>query len=228
MAQDPELPIEDEKVDTTPNAPIETPTATPAGDDQEPQSDQPAKPRRGRARSTAASAESADDSADTSLSQGTSAGDTEKHPSPSGQADASQKDAEASPDQEASTGDTEKHPSPSGQAGASQKDAEASPIQGVSMGDTEEHPSSSGQAEAAKDEAPTALSSIAQQIIRDHGLDIVFMTSDGTAFFTFNDAANYGRNLVDPDVSYFTRPGLSADELKTIIPDHLQEKKAHE
>lgn len=96
------------------------------------------------------------------------------------------------------------------------------------MGDTEEHPSSSGQAEAAKDEAPTALSSIAQQIIRDHGLDIVFMTSDGTAFFTFNDAANYGRNLVDPDVSYFTRPGLSADELKTIIPDHLQEKKAHE
>lgn len=198
MAQDPELPIEDEKVDTTPNAPIETPTATPAGDDQEPQSDQPAKPRRGRAKSTAASAESADDSADTSLSQGTSAGDTEEHPSPSGQAD------------------------------TSQKDAEASPIQGASMGDTEEHPSSSGQAEATKDEAPTALSSIAQQIIRDHGLDIVFMASDGTAFFTFNDAANYGRNLVDPDVCYFTRPGLSADELKTIIPDHLQEKTAHE
>lgn len=198
MAQDPELPIEDEKVDTTPNAPIETPTATPAGDDQEPQSDQPAKPRRGRAKSTAATAESADNSAD------------------------------ASPDQGASTGDTEEHPSPSGQADTSQKDAEASPIQGASMGDTEEHPSSSGQAEAAKDEAPTALSNIAQQIIRDHGLDIVFMTSDGTAFFTFNDAANYGRNLVDPDVSYFTRPGLSADELKTIIPDHLQEKKANE
>lgn len=197
MAQDPELPIEDEKVDTTPNAPVETPTATPAGDDQEPQSDQPAKPRRGRAKSTAASAESADDSADTSLVQGESTGDTEEHPSPSGQADTSQKDAEASPNQEASTGDTEEHPS-------------------------------SGEAEAAKDEAPTALSSIAQQIIRDHGLDIVFMTSDGTAFFTFNDAANYGRNLVDPDVSYFTRPGLSADELKTIIPDHLQEKKANE
>ena len=168
MAQDPELPIEDEKVDTTPNAPIETPTATPAGDDQEPQSDQPAKPRRGRAKSTAASAESADDSADTSLSQGTS------------------------------------------------------------EGDAEEHPSSSGQAEGPKDEAPTALSSIAQQIIRDHGLDIVFMTSDGTAFFTFNDATNYGRNLVDPDVCYYTRPGLSADELKTIIPDHLQDKTANE
>ena len=167
MAQDPELPIEDEKVDTTPNAPIETPTPSTAGDDQEPQSDQPAKPRRGRAKSTVASTESADNSAD------------------------------------------------------------ASPDQGESTGDTEEHPSS-GEAEAAKDEAPTALSSIAQQIIRDHGLDIVFMTSDGTAFFTFNDAANYGRNLVDPDVSYFTRPGLSADELKTIIPDHLQEKKANE
>ena len=54
------------------------------------------------------------------------------------------------------------------------------------------------------------------------------MTSDGTAFFTFNDATNYGRNLVDPDVSYYTRPGLSADELKTIIPDHLQEKTANE
>ena len=198
MAQDPELPIEDEKVDTTPNAPIETPTSSTAGDDQEPQSDQPAKPRRGRAKSTAASAESADDSADTSLVQGEFTGDTEEHPSPSEQADASQKDAEASPNQEASTGDTE------------------------------ENPSSSGQAEGPKDEAPTALSSIAQQIIRDHGLDIVFMTSDGTAFFTFNDATNYGRNLVDPDVSYYTRPGLSADELKTIIPDHLQEKTANE
>lgn len=168
MVQDPELPIEDEKVDTTPNAPIETPTPSTAGDDQEPQSDQPAKPRRGRAKSTVASTESADNSAD------------------------------------------------------------ASPDQGESTGDTEEHPSPSEQAEAAKDEAPTALSSIAQQIIRDHGLDIVFMTSDGTAFFTFNDATNYGRNLVDPDVSYYTRPGLSADELKTIIPDHLQEKTANE
>ena len=197
MAQDPELPIEDEKVDTTPNAPIETPTPSTAGDDQEPQSDQPAKPRRGRAKSTVASTESADNSADASPDQGESTGDTEEHPSPSEQAEASQKDAEASPDQEASTGDTEEHPS-------------------------------SGEAEAAKDEAPTALSSIAQQIIRDHGLDIVFMTSDGTAFFTFNDATNYGRNLVDPDVCYFTRPGLSADELKTIIPDHLQEKTAHE
>ena len=197
MAQDPELPIEDEKVDTTPNAPIETPTPSTAGDDQEPQSDQPEKPRRGRAKSTAASTESADNSADASPDQGASTGDTEKHPSPSGQAEASQKDAQASPDQEASTGDTEEH-------------------------------SSSGEAEAAKDEAPTALSSIAQQIIRDHGLDIVFMTSDGTAFFTFNDAANYGRNLVDPDVCYYTRPGLSADELKTIIPDHLQEKTANE
>lgn len=197
MAQDPELPIEDEKVDTTPNAPIETPTPSTAGDDQEPQSDQPAKPRRGRAKSTVASTESADNSADASPDQGESTGDTEEHPSPSEQAEASQKDAEASPDQEASTGDTEEHPS-------------------------------SGEAEAAKDEAPTALSSIAQQIIRDHGLDIVFMTSDGTAFFTFNDATNYGRNLVDPDVSYYTRPGLSADELKTIIPDHLQEKTANE
>lgn len=71
-------------------------------------------------------------------------------------------------------------------------------------------------------DTPTALSAIAQQILTEHELDIVFMTTDGTAFFGYSDAINYARNLTDESVSYFTRTGLSADALQRLLPTHLQ------
>ena len=77
------------------------------------------------------------------------------------------------------------------------------------------------QGEAPAD-TPTALSAIAQQILQEYDLDIVFMTTDGTAFFGYSDASNYARNLTDETVSYFVRPGLSADTLQRLLPARLQ------
>ena len=46
----------------------------------------------------------------------------------------------------------------------------------------------------------SVLEDIAKRTMRDHGLDSVYVTSDGTAFYTRHDAHNHARNLADDTI----------------------------
>lgn len=75
---------------------------------------------------------------------------------------------------------------------------------------------------------PTALSELARQILRDHDLRVVFLVSDGTAFYTYSDALNYAQTLTDRQVQYFFATPPTDEDLRELLPpalrpNHLQD-----
>ena len=74
----------------------------------------------------------------------------------------------------------------------------------------------------AEDVAPTALSDLATQILRDHDLKVVFLTSDGTAFYGYSDALNYAQTLEVKDVYHFFATPPTDDELRELLPPSLR------
>ena len=84
--------------------------------------------------------------------------------------------------------------------------------------------------EEYEDAAPSALSDIAHQVLRDYDLKVVFLTTDGTAFYGYSDALNYARTLADETVHHFFRTPPTDDELRqllphNLLPEHLQTEK---
>lgn len=80
------------------------------------------------------------------------------------------------------------------------------------------------EAPEAEDVAPTALSDLAAQILRDHDLKVVFLTSDGTAFYGYSDALNYAQTLTLKDVYHFFATPPTDDELRELLPSSLRPK----
>lgn len=78
------------------------------------------------------------------------------------------------------------------------------------------------EAPEAEDVAPTALSDLAAQILRDHDLKVVFLTSDGTAFYGYSDAMNYAQTLEVKDVYHFFATTPTDDELRELLPPSLR------
>ena len=78
------------------------------------------------------------------------------------------------------------------------------------------------EAPEAEDVAPTALSDLAAQILRDHDLKVVFLTSDGTAFYGYSDALNYAQTLEVKDVYHFFSTPPTDDELRELLPPSLR------
>lgn len=78
------------------------------------------------------------------------------------------------------------------------------------------------EAPEAEDVAPTALSDLAAQILRDHDLKVVFLTSDGTAFYGYSDAINYAQTLEMKDVYHFFATPPTDDELRELLPPSLR------
>ena len=78
------------------------------------------------------------------------------------------------------------------------------------------------EAPEAEDVAPTALSDLAAQILRDHDLKVVFLTSDGTAFYGYSDAMNYAQTLEVKDVYHFFATSPTDDELRELLPPSLR------
>ena len=76
----------------------------------------------------------------------------------------------------------------------------------------------------AEDVAPTALSDLAAQILRDHDLKVVFLTSDGTAFYGYSDAINYAQTLESKEVYHFFATPPTDDELRELLPPSLRPK----
>ena len=72
-----------------------------------------------------------------------------------------------------------------------------------------------------EDAAPSALSDIAHQVLRDYDLKVVFLTTDGTAFYGYSDALNYARTLADETVHHFFRTPPTDDELRQLLPRDL-------
>ena len=68
---------------------------------------------------------------------------------------------------------------------------------------------------------PSALSDIAHQVLRDYDLKVVFLTTDGTAFYGYSDALNYARTLADETVHHFFRTPPTDDELRQLLPHNL-------
>ena len=84
--------------------------------------------------------------------------------------------------------------------------------------------------EEYEDAAPSALSDIAHQVLRDYDLKVVFLTTDGTAFYGYSDALNYARTLADETVHHFFRTPPTDDELRQLLPrdllpEHLLKKE---
>lgn len=84
--------------------------------------------------------------------------------------------------------------------------------------------------EEYEDAAPSALSDIAHQVLRDYDLKVVFLTTDGTAFYGYSDALNYARTLADETVRHFFRTPPTDDELRQLLPrdllpEHLLKKE---
>ena len=73
-----------------------------------------------------------------------------------------------------------------------------------------------------EDVAPTALSDLAAQILRDHDLKVVFLTSDGTAFYGYSDALNYAQTLEVKDVYHFFATPPTDDEMRELLPPSLR------
>lgn len=78
------------------------------------------------------------------------------------------------------------------------------------------------EAPEAEDVAPTALSDLATQILRDHDLKVVFLTSDGTAFYGYSDAINYAQTLESKEVYHFFATPPTDDELRELLPPSLR------
>ena len=78
------------------------------------------------------------------------------------------------------------------------------------------------EAPEAEDVAPTALSDLAAQILRDHDLKVVFLTSDGTAFYGYSDALNYAQTLEVKDVYHFFATPPTDDEMRELLPPSLR------
>ena len=78
------------------------------------------------------------------------------------------------------------------------------------------------EAPEAEDVAPTALSDLAAQILRDHDLKVVFLTSDGTAFYSYSDAINYAQTLESKEVYHFFATPPTDDELRELLPPSLR------
>ena len=78
------------------------------------------------------------------------------------------------------------------------------------------------EAHESEDVAPTALSDLAAQILRDHDLKVVFLTSDGTAFYGYSDAMNYAQTLEVKDVYHFFATPPTDDELRELLPPSLR------
>ena len=75
-----------------------------------------------------------------------------------------------------------------------------------------------------EDEAPSALSDMAAQILRDNDLDVVFLTIDGTAFYGYSDAINYAQTLADDSVQVFFRTPPTDEDYRRHLPPHLRPK----
>ena len=75
--------------------------------------------------------------------------------------------------------------------------------------------------EEYEDAAPSALSDIAHQVLRDYDLKVVFLTTDGTAFYGYSDALNYARTLADETVHHFFSTPPTDDELRQLLPHNL-------
>ena len=103
---------------------------------------------------------------------------------------------------------------PSGAEGAP---GEAEAGEAAKAEDTQED-----EAPEAEDVAPTALSDLAAQILRDHDLKVVFLTSDGTAFYGYSDALNYAQTLEVKDVYHFFATPPTDDEMRELLPPSLR------
>lgn len=117
-----------------------------------------------------------------------------------------------------------------GETEATEKPVEGADTSGdTSMdGDPEGEAARDGEKrEEYEDAAPSALSDIAHQVLRDYDLKVVFLTTDGTAFYGYSDALNYARTLADATVHHFFRTPPTDDELRQLLPrdllpEHLQ------
>lgn len=54
--------------------------------------------------------------------------------------------------------------------------------------------------DTVEDAQLSVLEDIARRTMLEHGLERVYVTSDGTAFYTRHDAHNHARNLVDDTI----------------------------
>ena len=143
-------------------------------------------------------------------------------------------DEEPEPKPTSTTPDSEEA-TPSEQSGAKpaeeggDPEATEKPAEGAdTSGDTPEDGDTEGGAaqdeenrEEYEDAAPSALSDIAHQVLRDYDLKVVFLTTDGTAFYGYSDALNYARTLADETVHHFFRTPPTDDELRQLLPHNL-------
>lgn len=117
---------------------------------------------------------------------------------------------------------------------APNEDAAEEPVEGADTPPATEEPpteeegvpedAETDEAPEAEDVAPTALSDLAAQILRDHDLKVVFLTSDGTAFYGYSDALNYAQTLEVKDVYHFFATPPTDDELRELLPPSLRPK----
>ncbi|EWC93220.1 hypothetical protein [Porphyromonas catoniae] len=82
--------------------------------------------------------------------------------------------------------------------------------------------------EEAEEDATTALEKLAREIMEENSMDVIFATTDGTLFGYYTDARNHARNIKDETVCYFTRPGLSTEELQKLVPSSLLHPEAEQ
>lgn len=77
-------------------------------------------------------------------------------------------------------------------------------------------------------EAQDAFASIAQQLLQDLDLPVVFLTTDGTAFYGYSDALNYAQTLPQKDVRAFLAGSPSDEEIRQLLPPNLRPKHLRE
>lgn len=103
-------------------------------------------------------------------------------------------------------------------------EGEGAPVDAETDEAAEAEDTQEDEAPEAEDVAPTALSDLAAQILRDHDLKVVFLTSDGTAFYGYSDALNYAQTLTVKDVYHFFATPPTDDELRELLPPSLRPK----
>ena len=146
------------------------------------------------------------------------------------------KPTSTTPDSEEATPSEQSGGKPTEEGGeqeATEKPAEGADISGETPieGDPEGRAARDGEnREEYEDAAPSALSDIAHQVLRDYDLKVVFLTTDGTAFYGYSDALNYARTLADETVHHFFRTPPTDDELRQLLPrdllpEHLLKKE---
>lgn len=78
--------------------------------------------------------------------------------------------------------------------------------------------------DADEDRPHDAFAAIAQQLLQDLNLPVVFLTTDGTAFYGYSDALNYAQTLPQSDVLPFLAGNPSDEEIRQLLPPALRPK----